>query len=228
MRTKTLLLSAVALAAGLVSSQAQNVYSANVVGYVNATVPANGFALIQNPMNFIDATGATNNAMSNVLVNLPITTTKAYIYDPNSSTFATYTLRASGWGLGAGVVLNPGTGFFVQNTATTNINIVFPGQVIQGTNTAPLTFIAGYNLIGGVDPLSGPVETGLGLPVVNNDKVYQFNPSTGTYGTFTRRAAAWGGGLEPVIGTNSTYGVAEAFWYQAVSAGTWTNKFTVQ
>jgi len=191
-------------------------------------VPAGGFALIQNPMNFIDGTGATNNAMSNVLVNLPINTTKAYVYNPGSSTFATYTLRGTGWGLGAGVALNPGTGFFVQNTASTNIQIVFPGQVIQGTNTAPTTFIAGYNLIGDVDPLSGPVETGLGLPVVNNDKVYQFNPSTGTYGTFTRRAAAWGGGLEPVIGTNSTYGVAEAFWYQAVGPGTWTNQFTVQ
>src|SRR5882762_6762285 len=40
MRTKTLLLSATALAVGLLSTQAQsNVYSANVVGYYKITTP---------------------------------------------------------------------------------------------------------------------------------------------------------------------------------------------
>jgi hypothetical protein len=43
MRTKTLLLSAVALlAAGVVSTQAQPVYSQNIVGYVTQTLPYNG------------------------------------------------------------------------------------------------------------------------------------------------------------------------------------------
>jgi len=39
MRTKTILLSAAALVAGLISSQAQNVYSVNVVGYYNLPTP---------------------------------------------------------------------------------------------------------------------------------------------------------------------------------------------
>jgi hypothetical protein len=38
MRTKTLLVAAV-LAAGLATSMAQNVYSLNVVGYYNVTIP---------------------------------------------------------------------------------------------------------------------------------------------------------------------------------------------
>src|SRR4051812_16300088 len=50
MRTKTLLLSAVALAAGLLSSQAQsNVYSVNVVGYANITLQP-GYNLISCPL----------------------------------------------------------------------------------------------------------------------------------------------------------------------------------
>lgn len=50
MRTKTLLLSAAAVAAGVASLKAQsNVYSLNVVGYVNVNLPA-GFNMIQNPL----------------------------------------------------------------------------------------------------------------------------------------------------------------------------------
>src|SRR5215475_1208779 len=51
MRTKTLLLSAVALAAGVLASQAQsNVYSANVVGYVNLPVPVSTLVLAATPL----------------------------------------------------------------------------------------------------------------------------------------------------------------------------------
>src|SRR5262249_17654422 len=46
MRTKTLLLSAAAVVAGLISAQAQsNVFSANIVGYVTLTNAANQFSL---------------------------------------------------------------------------------------------------------------------------------------------------------------------------------------
>src|SRR5579862_2599572 len=66
MRTKTLLLSAVALAAGLLTSQAQsNVYSANVVGYAQVVYAggSNGvFSLVANP--FDDGNG---NLMTNVV-----------------------------------------------------------------------------------------------------------------------------------------------------------------
>ena len=40
MRTKTLLIAAAALAAGILSSSAQT-YSQNIVGYVNQVLPAN-------------------------------------------------------------------------------------------------------------------------------------------------------------------------------------------
>jgi hypothetical protein len=51
MRTKTLLLSAAAMAAGLVSSVAQsNVYSVNVVGYVNQVLPAGTLVAVANPL----------------------------------------------------------------------------------------------------------------------------------------------------------------------------------
>ncbi|HWN94592.1 MAG TPA: hypothetical protein VNT99_06150, partial [Methylomirabilota bacterium] len=60
MRTKTLLLSAAVLAAGLAASTAQSVYSVNAVGYVNIVV-TNGYNLITNPLN------GTNNNINTII-----------------------------------------------------------------------------------------------------------------------------------------------------------------
>jgi hypothetical protein len=221
MRTKTLFIAAAVLAAGIGSSVAQTVYSANIVGYVNATVPAGGFALIANPL---DAT--PDNTLGTIITNVPVNTTIAFLFNPQTASYIQTTYRASGWSGGAGTtVMDPGAGFFLENTATTPITITFVGEVEQGTVTS---FSTGYNLIGNVTPVSGLVQTDLGLPAVNGDVIYQFNPVTKTYAQFTRRATAWGGGLEPTIGTNSLYGVCEAFFYDATAAGTWTNTFTAQ
>src|SRR6266446_1325324 len=63
MRTKTLLAAAAMLAAGLASSMAQsNVYSLNVVGYVNKVMPSGGkYIMISNPLN------TTSNTINSLL-----------------------------------------------------------------------------------------------------------------------------------------------------------------
>jgi hypothetical protein len=50
MRTKTLLLTAALSAAGIATSMAQNVYSVNMVGYINKTMPK-GLSMIANQLN---------------------------------------------------------------------------------------------------------------------------------------------------------------------------------
>jgi hypothetical protein len=62
MRTKTLVCAA-ALAAGLATSALaqSNVYSLNVVGYYNVTVPANTFVLVGNQLN------TTNNTLPGII-----------------------------------------------------------------------------------------------------------------------------------------------------------------
>ena len=213
MKINSLLIAAATLAVGAVSSQAQ-VYSQNIVGYVNVvcTNGGTGYTLVNNPFD----TG--NNILTNIIQTgtVPATTTKALIW--NGSSFATYTMRSGGWSSGAStVLLNPGTGFFIQNSATTNITITFTGSVLGGTNLVP--YAAGLTPIGAVPPIAGLVQTTLGLPEVNGDKVLQWNPATQGYVTFTRRSAGWGGGLEPTIG------VAEGFFFQPASSGNWTNVF---
>jgi len=219
MRTKTLLIAAAALVAGVVSSEAQ-VYSANIVGYVNVTVPAASYVLMANPL----TTG--NDVLTNVIPpgSVPNTTTKAYIYSGGSFGGA-YTMRAAGWSPSAATVPTaPGDGFFIQNTAATPITITFTGNVLLGTNKLQTT--TGYNLIGSQVPVSGLVQTTLGLPAVNTDYVYEWNAALGVGGAYepkaTRHATSWSP-AEPNIGTNTLEGVAEGFFYFSSQGPVWTN-----
>src|ERR1035437_742604 len=66
MRTKVLLCAA-AMAASLASSMAQNVYSLNVVGYVNVTLPAQQFYAVANPLDAsLGGTVAGGNDITNL------------------------------------------------------------------------------------------------------------------------------------------------------------------
>jgi len=120
MRTKVLLC-AVALAASLASSMAQNVYSLNVVGYYNVTVPAGQFTLIANQLN------TTNNQIQYLL---PSVTSGATLYKYASGGFAStvFSVGRSGppgsWDSAdpGGPVLNVGQGFAYVKAATAVTN----------------------------------------------------------------------------------------------------------
>jgi hypothetical protein len=69
MRTKTLLIAtAAALAVGIISSQAQAVYSQNIVGYVNRVAPQ-GATPLSTSLDLVDSFGNTNNSATNALQN---------------------------------------------------------------------------------------------------------------------------------------------------------------
>jgi hypothetical protein len=148
MRTQTLLIAAAtALAAAVTSSQAQTVYSANVVGYVNVTVPANSFSLIANQLD----TGTNN--INNVLQNGNLVSYGAAGIGQSTLLFFTgsgynfyYYYNAAdaspspaGWYDGAGNyatnLLGPTMACFFENPASSNITVTLTGQVDQGTNT---------------------------------------------------------------------------------------------
>ena len=63
MRTKVLL-GLAALAVGLSTSIAQNVYSLNVVGYINITVAGGGYTLCANQLN--NGTNGINQVLANL------------------------------------------------------------------------------------------------------------------------------------------------------------------
>src|SRR5262245_50825581 len=153
MRTKALLLTA-ALAVGAATSSMAQVFSQNVVGYVNVTVTNGQFLCVANPLN------NGTNTLDEILPNAPNSTTTAFEFTPAG--FVSYTKRANGWAGAAGKPFGPGKGFFIQNTATTPITLTFVGEVPEGSKTVAIA--SGFNLIASSFPLAGAVETSLGLP----------------------------------------------------------------
>jgi hypothetical protein len=221
MKIKTLAIAAATLAVGAISSQAQ-VYSQNIVGYVNVTIPPSTYVLVNNPL----TTG--NDVLTNVipLGNAPSKVTKAYFWG-GASWGSAYTLQNSGWSPAAGnVSVQPGQAFFLQNTATTNITVTFTGSVLPGTNY--VTCNQGYNVIGSLVPVSGRLQTDLGYPAIKKDFVYQWSPTLPSGGGYiaqmTRQAGSWSPS-EPQIGTNTVAGVAEGFFYNVYNPTpeVWTN-----
>lgn len=202
MRTKTLLLSAAALLAGLLSTQAQNVYSANVVGYYNVSVPAHaggGYWFLGNQLS------NTTNDISVVLTNGPVsdpngnlntvlaiwngTSYKNYYYFTDADALNNFGVSSgNGWyDLGGTFYhdpLDPGKGAFVINLQSTNINLTLTGQVPQGTNTAQVNL--GYNAFAVVPPISTNLN-GLSFPGTSdpngnlNDVYAYWDPSLQNY-----------------------------------------------
>jgi hypothetical protein len=204
-----------------------NVYSLNVVGYVNLTL-TNGFQMVANQLDF-DGTGTNNSLVTVFGTSLP-NLSRAYVYNATSASFsiATYVASTTTWSgatTAAAAALNPGGGVFlsIPATATVPITVTTVGTVLQGSLSTP--YAAGFNIISSqVHVDGGAGALGLTNNASNLDYVYQFLPSTQGYGPkhiYVASTGSWSGG-EP------QFGVGEAFWYNAHVAGDWTVTFNVQ
>lgn len=224
---KTLLIAAAALAAGVISSQAQAVYSQNVVGYVNIgltnTGAANGtYVMVCNQMD-ADGTG-TNNSIYNVVgTNLP-PNTQVLCWNPATAGFISSKLSASGkWSVNNQVItnaMNPGSGFFINCPLATGVatNFTCVGSVIQGTNLFSIN--SGYQIVSPISPVAGGIVTNGYVPT-KNDQVLVWNNGTGGYVSHKYSGTAWSGG-EPV------FSVGQAFFLNAATVNTWTNILNIQ
>jgi hypothetical protein len=189
MRTKTLLIAAAALVAGIVSSEAQ-VYSANVVGYVSLTV-SNGFNAVTTPLDF-DGTG-TNDSVVNVLgTNMPL---NSQVLTWNGSGFSGNTYQqAKGGGVAwssPNATITPGQGYFLYNPSnTTTVTIV--GTVLQGGLTNGYITTAGFSFVGSVFPVAGGISSTYGYVPSLNDQVLTWNGSGYAGNTYQQ---AKGGGV---------------------------------
>jgi len=218
MRTKTLLLTAALAAAGAVTSMAQ-VYSVNMVGYINASVPT-GFSMLANQLN-----ATPDNKVVNLLP-APPNNTAVFKFDPASGGYVSISYLGGAWeGDDLDMTLNPGEGVFIS--ANTAFTATFVGEV-QLSSSVPIR--QGFQILSSALPQSLPLDgappAGLGFPVANGDETYQFDRTSGGYVANSYLGGAWegdGGGAAPVPG------ISEAFWVNRTqaAAGSWTRTFTV-
>jgi len=137
---KTLLMAAAALAAGIISSQAQPVYSQNIVGYVNIPV-AVGYTAMDNPLsnngnnsatNLFDTTSGANDG--SIILQWAGTHYTQVVFDSSKATG--FTDVGSGSQTLTPPVLAPGTGFLFNNQGASN-TFTFTGSVaVDGPGTA--------------------------------------------------------------------------------------------
>jgi hypothetical protein len=217
MRTKTLLLTAALAATGVAPAMAQsNVYSVNVVGYVNLQL-TNGFNMISNPLDK-DGTG-TNNTITTVFGNsLPDGTT---VYKFSGGTFSQSDLffNGPGWLAGGTITMNPGEGIFVQTPGPATVTVT--GNVLQGNQSN--SFGAGFNIIANKVPIEGLLTSQLNYQPTDNDTLYFWDPVSQTYATSFLYIT--GPGWLPF---EPTVSLGQAFFIQAANSNSWTTNFVVQ
>jgi hypothetical protein len=212
MRTKTLLLAVAALAAGIISSEAQNVYSQNIVGYVNTVSTAGTFNLIANPLD--DGT--------NTVVDLfPSPAVGTIVETWNGASFTQAKYKASGWT--TNLLLYPGTGFFLDYAGSGSITNTFVGNVVVqqpngvdglGTNNTAIT--AGFILLGSPFPISDTltgtnINLGPSLQVVGNI-VETWNGAS--YVQAKYKASGWTTNLNLGVGQGFFVSAAATNWQQ--------------
>lgn len=215
MKTKSLVMTAAVAMAGAISSYAQ-VYSVNVVGYINLTVPA-GYSMIANQLN-----ASPDNTVTNIFKSAPSDFT-VFKFNPLTSSYIAITALGGGeWDPidNAGLTLSPGEGCFAFSpSAFTN---TFVGEI---SSTNSISIRAGYNIYSSPLPLAGAVDTALSMPIGADDTVFIWKPITRSYdGDTYLGEGAWDGSSG---GVAPTVQVGQAFWYlNAGLAKNWTKNYT--
>jgi len=204
MRTKTLLLSAAALAAGLASSMAQsNVFSVNIVGYVNKPLATNALELIQNPLS--DGTNTLNSALGALGSG-----SEAFVWNGAGYSFSSKPKTV--WN--PNLSIPTGVGMFVRRIGATSTN-TFVGQVVANVGTSVTNQLTAgvLTLVGSLIPYADTLNgTNLGLAgAPQNSILYKWN---GAGYDFTSKP-------KTVWNPNLTINVGEAFFIQPSSNYTW-------
>jgi uncharacterized protein YukE len=203
---KTLLIAAAALVAGVVSSQAQ-VYSANIVGYVNTACPANTFVLVSNPLD--DGTNTAND----LFASLP---NRSSIQVWNGSSFISYSKTSSGFN--PNPALPVGAGVFVKSFA--NFTNTFVGNVVPapGGNSSSNALPANaFVLVGSILPISGNFNDvgtntfNLNATLPNRSSVQLWNGSS--FISYSKTSS----GFNP----NNPYTVGQGFFIKSFATANW-------
>jgi hypothetical protein len=235
MRTKVLICAA-ALAASLASSMAQNVYSLNVVGYVNVTLAKSKFTAVANPLDAsMGGTIATGNDMTNLFnINTApligngstIATFNSALNNYNSS--VSYVALTKKWG--GNFSMPPGKAALYYNNGANDTVVTFTGQVPQGPYNVATLNKSQFTLVGSPIPIGGNVTNStsvVGLAPSNGDTVATFNSALNNWNTSASYVALtkkWGSTA------SSTINVGQGFLYynNGAAANNWVSNFTVQ
>jgi hypothetical protein len=205
MRTKTLLLTAAAIAAGFASSMAQNsnVYSLNLVGWINVPLSANTKALVASQLD--DGTNTANS----ILAALP---NKSTLQTWNGSGFVAITKAGGSWPGNPGIA--PGSAFFISSPSAVTNPFIGSSPISNSVNLSSVKVLVGARIpFSGFANDSGSNSINLGsLP---NKSVLQTWSGT-AFTAITKASNSWPG--------NPAIAISQGFFISTPVAATW-NEF---
>ena len=218
MRTQKLLVAAAALVVSAATSMAQ-VYSQNIVGYINLAIKP-GFNLVANQLN----NGAGSNSLNVVFPGQP-DGASIYTFNPGSGSFTIDISDTGAWvdsvsGNPSTTVVNPGRGFFFYSPSATTNTVTLVGSVQIGTNTINVN--GGFSLLSSATPESYQL-TGTNFPAADGFTYYQYSA-----GTFVQSIFDTGAWVDSISGNPSTVrpSVGEGFFmFNPGSATNWVRVF---
>jgi len=195
---KTLLIAAAALVAGIVSSEAQ-VYSANVVGYVNQTAANGVFALQANPLD------NGTNTLASLFPSVPPATT-VQTWDPVAGSFTLYKFLAGHWKNGTvvsdTVQILPGQGFFITPGGSVPYTNTFVGNVVAAPGSSVTNTVGtGLHLVGSLVPYADYVTNTatINLPVAPATTLQTWDPIGQQFVLYKFLAGQWKIGTTPAV-----------------------------
>jgi len=223
MRTKVLL-GLAALAVGLSTSVAQNVYSLNVVGYYNVTVKgAAGLTLCVNQLN--NGTNGINQVLPSVPLESQVLTFVNNDY--NIDVFDGTAWLDNNSGNPSTTTLPPGKGFFFGSAGSApTSSLTFVGEVPQGN--VDLALPIGLSLVGTKTPQALELSAANSFPQVLESQVLYFDNVLNDYVIYVNDGTQW---LDNNSGNPVTLIPAVGqgwFWQYVNGANTWARNFTVQ
>jgi hypothetical protein len=201
-----------------------NVYSLNVVGYVNVVFPSGQFTVFVNPLN------NTNNSIANVFPASAVAD-GSFLYDWNSgandwNSPVTFNNPPGAWDAPA-TQITPGHGFaFFNADFGSDRTNTFVGEVIQGPFTNALNGNFQFNVVGSSAPIGGNFTNSVaGVPVDDGDFLYTWNSGLNDWNspnTFNNPPGAW---------DSPGYQIPVAMGFALFKSGAnanWVRNFTVQ
>lgn len=208
-----------ALAASVVAASAQEVLSANAVGYIKKTLPASGKLVAMSiPLNSMTETDIVFGRTS-VAQEAPVGSTVSF-WDEGAQVWVGGGKSSKGWsGTQSNKVIAAGEGFFLQGvtTATEPFDVTITGEVPADTTIAR-PIVGGNSL--GILANPYPVDFKFG------ESALAQQASVGSTVSFwDENAQVWVGGGKSTKGwsgtqSNKVVAAGESFFMQEVTAGT--------
>ncbi len=216
---KLMSLVALAVVGSVVAASAQEVLSANAVGYVKRTVPAGKLQIVSVPFdNIASEDGSYKFGETQIANDLP-QGSEVMFWNDASQGWSGGAKSAKGWSAGqANHVVLPGEAFFVRNNSSADLEVTAAGEV-----PSDATLTRAYN--GGkalsivsapypVDVRFGDTEIANALP--QGAEVMFWNDASQGWSGGAKSAKGWSAGQ-----ANKIVAAGEGFFIRTTGEGAW-------